>query len=153
MNPELSVDQTMPLVVTCRIAGQHYALPIGAVLQVVRLPQLTHLAGAPPEICGFVNLRGALLPVVAGRVLVGAPESWSLDSHVVILGDAAGRPALGLLVDAVNQVQRCVADGFLPLNQGAAYITGALRLRAEQAFLFDPQWLIMLANRHCAAAQ
>jgi purine-binding chemotaxis protein CheW len=151
MMTETTVDRAAPLVVTCRIAGQRYALPISAVLQVVRLPQLTHLVGAPPEICGFLNLRGALLPVVSGRMLVDAPQEWSLDSHVVIVGDGVGRPALGLLVDAVDQVYRCAVDSFVPLNHGAAYISGALRSQGEQVLLFDPQLLAAVAQRQLPA--
>lgn len=153
MTIEPPVDRAAPLVVTCRIAGQSYALPITAVLQVVRLPQLTYLVGTPPEICGFLNLRGALLPVVSGRILVGAAQEWNLDSHVVIIGDGSGRPALGLLVDTVDQVQRCAVDSFVPLNHGAAYISGALRSQVEQALLFDPQLLIALAQRQLPALQ
>jgi purine-binding chemotaxis protein CheW len=133
--------------VTCRIAEQTYAVPLAAVLQVVRLPGLTRLAGAPPELCGLLNLRGAMVPVLAARVLVGAPADYGLDSHVMIVGDAAGLPAAGLLVDAVEHVRRFAADSVMPLLQGSALVCGVVRGPGEAVLWLDPEVLLAVAQR------
>jgi purine-binding chemotaxis protein CheW len=145
---EPGTERSVLQLVTCQIGGQTYALPLDEVLQVVRLPRLTQLAGTAPELCGFLNLRGAMLPVLAGRILVDEPMVWSLESHIIVLSDAVGNPAFGLLVDAVDQVRRIPADRFVPLHHGATFIQGSLRTQTEQVLLFDPFVLQSIAHRH-----
>jgi purine-binding chemotaxis protein CheW len=135
---------TAPLAVTFQLAEQRYALPLDAVAQVVRLPDLVVIAGAPPAVCGLLNLRGVFLPVLAGRRLVGAPDAFSLESCVVLVV-VDGRPALGLLVDEVEAVRRFPPDGFARAGHSAPFVAGVLREREESAILLDPAALLAVA--------
>ena len=92
------------LVVTFDLGSQQYGLPVAAVREVVRLPDLIVMAGASEALCGLLNLRGQYLPVLDGRLLVGAPANYDLMNQIIIVGDSAGEnavPTLGLLVDRV----------------------------------------------------
>lgn len=129
------------LAVTFRLADQRYALPLDAVTQVVRLPDLVLVAGSPPAVCGLLNLRGAFLPVLSGRRLVGAPDACSLESCVLLVA-VGGRVALGLLADEVEAVRRFPADGFAPAGRAARFVAGVLREREESAILLDPAALL-----------
>lgn len=133
------------LAVTFRLDDQRYALPLAAVTQVVRLPDLVVVAGAPPTVCGLLNLRGAFLPVLAGRRLVGAPDSCSLESCVLLVA-VDGRAALGLLVDEVEAVRQFPADGFAAAGRSARFVAGVLREREDSAILLDPAALLSEAD-------
>ena len=129
------------LAVTFRLAEQRYALRLDAVAQVVRLPDLVVVAGAPPAVCGLLNLRGDFLPVLDGRRLIGAPDACTLESCVLLLM-VDGRVALGLLVDEVEAVRAFPADGFAPAGRSARFVAGVLREREDSAILLDPAALL-----------
>jgi purine-binding chemotaxis protein CheW len=93
------------LVVTFHIGRQRYGLPVADVHEVVLLPALITLAGAPPLVAGVVNVRGCYLPVLSGRRLLGEVDAFDLNSHLIIAG--RGRSELALHVDRVSDVQTC----------------------------------------------
>src|SRR5215208_237074 len=96
------------LIETFQLEHQRYGLALEVVREIVRLPALIMLAGAPPALCGLLNLRGQHLPVLDGRVLVGECSQYDLSSQIVIAGRA--QPELGILVDQVNEVCAVAAD-------------------------------------------
>jgi purine-binding chemotaxis protein CheW len=117
--PPSSTEPTSALlIVSFRLGPQQYGLPIEAVREVVRMPALTALAGAPPTLCGLLNLRGSYLPVLDGRALVGEPPYCDLSSQIIVVGRA--QPQLGLLVDQVDQVARFDQSLCTPLKRGVA---------------------------------
>ncbi len=143
MTKEIAVDGEL-LAVTFSLAEQRYALPLDAVLQVVRLPALTAVAGAPPMICGLLNLRGLFLPVLDGRVLVGAEPAYSLDSCVIILAQY-GQPALGLLADTVEAVRSFSPKSLSAVTHGSAFIAGVSPDDEGGTILIDPEALHRIA--------
>jgi chemotaxis signal transduction protein len=130
-----------PLVVTFRAGRQRCALPLSAVLQVVRLPALTVVPDAPAGHCGLLNLRGSFLPVLDARALLGEPPDVSLTSQVIVLADgpSAGLPALGILVDEVDTVRRFPAGSFTPLAGASDLVSGILREQDGAAVVIDPE--------------
>jgi len=133
------------LAVTFQLAGQRYALPLMAVSQVVRLPDLLQVAGAPPAVCGLLNLRGAFLPVLSGRALLGEADACSIESCVLlVLVD--GRPALGLLADAVETVQQFPPGSLAVAGHSAPFVAGLLRDAGDAAILLDPAALLAVAG-------
>lgn len=120
------------LTVTFRIAAQHYGLQVGEVLEIVRIPALVNLAGAPDYLCGLLNRRGDYLPVIDARRLIGAPSAIDLNSQIVLVGRAqalgAATPLFGLLVDQVLDVQIFQASQYTPLNRNvhAPFLCGVI---------------------------
>lgn len=125
-------DATMTLV-TFSIERQQYGLPLSAVLQVVRLPALLKLVGAPRWMCGLLNLRGLYLPVLNGRILVDAEPCYDLTNQIIIVGSmhqhTAINPRFGLLVDQVHAVQALHGQLFSSFEHGtaAAFLCGVMR--------------------------
>lgn len=146
MTKEIAVDGEL-LAVTFSLAEQRYALPLDAVLQVVRLPALTTVAGAPPTICGLLNLQGQFLPVLDGRVLVGAEPVYSLDSCILILAQD-GQPTIGLLADTVEAVRTFSAKSLTAVTHGSDFIVGMLPDETGDAILLGPE-----ALQHVAAGE
>ena len=56
---------------TFRVGGQLYALRSEDVLEVIRMPAVARVPQSPPALLGIGNLRGAVLPVVGLRELLG----------------------------------------------------------------------------------
>jgi purine-binding chemotaxis protein CheW len=131
------------LVVVFRIGGQRYALPVENVGEVVRIPALLAVAGAPPNVCGVLNLRGRHIPVLDARALVGEAPDYTLASQIVIVDerarDGGGAPRLGLLVDKVRGVQTFDAAQVeaLGVELAAPFLRSILSDGAESILLMD----------------
>ncbi len=145
MAPEQALVYRTALAVTFHLAEQRYALALDAVLQVVQLPDLTILAGAPAVVCGLLNLHGQFIPVLDGRVLVGAEPACGLDSSILVLADD-GRPTLGLLTDEVEAVREFPPGSLTRVANSASFIAGLLRDGEGTAILLEPAALQMAAH-------
>ncbi|RAK57551.1 chemotaxis protein CheW [Phenylobacterium deserti] len=116
------------------LAGQPYALPLEQVREVLAIPaDIAALPKTDAAMLGVMSLRGALLPVVSSRALLGLPaEPTNPGARVVVasIGDAR----VGLVVDRLTSILRApvTAIGPVPavLNRGAgeAHIDAMLRL-------------------------
>lgn len=106
------------LMVLFHLAQQRYALPLAEVFEIVRLPALVPLASDSPQLCGMLNLRGAYIPVLDGRVLVGEPAKFDLNKQIVIAGMKV--PMLGILVDQVDEVAQIAAQQLTQISRPEA---------------------------------
>jgi purine-binding chemotaxis protein CheW len=92
-------NDTMLQLLFWRVGLQEFALPVSAVSQVVRAVALTAVRSAPPFVCGAVNIRGLMVPVVDVRRRFRLPERpLALTDHFIIA--RTPRAPLALWVDA-----------------------------------------------------
>lgn len=136
-------------VLTFRIGRQHYALPLDAVGQVVRLPDLTDIVGASQHLAGMLNLRGQFLPVLDGHALFGVGTPYSLESSILII-TREGAPVFGMLADEVEAVEPTPAAGIADLDNGAPFMSGIMRPDERSIIVLDPvalHQLIASSNR------
>ena len=142
-----SVSEHTIEMVTFQIAHQLYGLPLHSVIEIVRLPALVTLAGAPPTLCGLLNLRGQYVPVLDGRALVGEPPRYDLTSQIIIAGRE--KPELGLLVDQVREVCTVAAGQIMPLTRAdvAPFLTSVVERAEESVLLIDLPALLALTPR------
>ncbi|WP_438449015.1 chemotaxis protein CheW [Gorillibacterium sp. sgz5001074] len=85
-------------------AGQErYCMDIGQVKEIITVPVLTPIQGAPPAVIGLSNLRGSLLPVIhLQRYLGEGASEFGPNARIIILDQ--GERDLGILVDKVSEV-------------------------------------------------
>jgi purine-binding chemotaxis protein CheW len=146
----------MTMLVTFQLAHQSYGLPLRTVIEIVQLPALVTLVGAPPTLCGLLNLRGQYLPVLDGRTLVGELPHYALSNQIVIAGH--NQPELGLLVDQVQEVCSVVANQIMPITRqdAAAFLSGICMHADRSILLFNLPVLLALtpkrAKRKAVAA-
>jgi purine-binding chemotaxis protein CheW len=79
-----------------------FAVPMGPVQEIIRVPQVARLPMAPPALDGLANLRGRVLPIVSLRRLFNCEERVHDDTTralVISLGQS-----LGFVVDRVASV-------------------------------------------------
>lgn len=106
--------------------GAPWAIPIAQARECHPLPMLHAAApGGPPDVVGFIDVRGALCPVLRPE---GRPAAGRLSLHdaVVVLDTSRGRVAL--LVEAVS---------------------GMRRLRSGRSFSLDETPLAVLDAEEC----
>jgi purine-binding chemotaxis protein CheW len=70
--------------------------------EIVRMPSLAHMPLGPPSLLGLANLRGAVLPVVGLRRLLGLPDA-PLDEAMRVIVIGRGSP-VGFVVDRIENL-------------------------------------------------
>jgi len=98
---------------TFRLADQDYALPIMAVREIRGWTRTTTLPHAPPYMCGVINLRGTVLPVMDLAERLGLPPQEKSDRNVIIVVKQ-GETMTGLLVNAVSDIVALTEDDLQP---------------------------------------
>ncbi len=90
--------------VSVRIAGTSFLLPIMAISEVLRHMPLALLPRAPRHVAGVINLRGRLTPLVHLCMLVNsdAAPRYGADSLVVVC--PCGGIQIGLIIDKVENI-------------------------------------------------
>jgi purine-binding chemotaxis protein CheW len=92
--------------VVFRLMAEEYGVPIEAVQEIVRVPDLlTRVPKTPAFVEGVINLRGAVLPVVDQRRRFGMPDAERSDRQRIIVFTAHG-VRTGFIVDSVSGVSR-----------------------------------------------
>lgn len=95
-----------------RVGQQSYAVAIGSVREIVRVPEITAVPQSPEHVAGVMNLRGRVLPVVDLRKRFSAPVESSAKNRVLVtVGE--GR-LVGFLVDAASEVLKVMPDAIEP---------------------------------------
>jgi purine-binding chemotaxis protein CheW len=98
----LHTRQDFPIL-TFRLAGQLYALPVTDVAQVIEMVTLTQLPQAPQAIQGVINVRGQVVPIMDVCLRLGmASKAYHLHTPIILV-DFMGH-LMGLIVDQVIEV-------------------------------------------------
>src|SRR4051812_15413411 len=92
---------------TFRIDKHCYSLRADDVAEVIRVPAMTRVPQSPKALLGIANLRGAVLPIVSLRGLLGIDEKIIATARAVVL-DVGARVAL--VVDAVDSLVTITPD-------------------------------------------
>jgi purine-binding chemotaxis protein CheW len=124
--------------VVFRIEKDRFALPLGAVREVVLPPEgFTQVPRTPPAVRGVMNLRGRVVTVVDLRTLLGI-EGSSASLKVVLLD--RGRRDLGFLVtevDGIESIERVAPS----TARAEAKVRGVARLGGQAVTVLDPDGL------------
>ncbi len=88
--------------VTFAVAGEMFAVPMGPVQEIIRVPDVARLPLAPSTLDGLANLRGRVLPIINLRRLFNC-EPRALDDATRAVVINLGQP-LGFVVDRVASV-------------------------------------------------
>ncbi|KQT47362.1 hypothetical protein ASG43_09540 [Aureimonas sp. Leaf454] len=89
--------------VTFFIGPETFAVPLGRVKEIIRMPSLMRLPLAPASLDGITNLRGGVLPVLNLRRAFGLAQVPRDDATRVLVMDL-GKP-VGIVVDRMSAVE------------------------------------------------
>lgn len=118
--------------VTFAVADELFAVPMGPVQEIIRVPEVAHLPLAPPSLLGLANLRGRVLPIVSLRQLLNCPPRAADDATRAVVVHL-GQP-LGFVVDRVVNVINVEPGEIEPATRiervvNADYLTGVIQRR------------------------
>jgi purine-binding chemotaxis protein CheW len=124
-----------------QIGSETFGLPISAVHEIVRMPEVTNVPEAPDCVEGVVNLRGKIVPVIDMRKRFGLAEIESSSRNRVLVVDFEGKK-VGLIVDAASEVLKIPsADIEPPPNvfeeDEINYVTGVGKVGDRLIILID----------------
>jgi len=88
--------------VTFTAANEVFAVEMGPVQEIIRMPNVARVPLSPPSVLGLANLRGKILPIVSLRRTLGLPEV-EVDENARAVVIDIGQP-LGFVVDQVSSV-------------------------------------------------
>jgi purine-binding chemotaxis protein CheW len=129
-------------VILLRLEGHEYALPLGCVVEVVRMAALAPVPDAPPHVLGLLDLRGRVVPVLDLRRRLGLAAAEPGLSTPICVVEAGGR-GFGLVADAVTDV-RPLAGPVERLGDAAddRPVAGAAHVDGRLVSVLDPARLV-----------
>ena len=113
---------------TFDLLGERYAVEVAQVEVVLESSVVTRVPKSPPHLCGVINHRGSVIPVVDLKVIFGAAEEKAqTDSSIIVAQvDFEGeRLTAGILADAVEEVVDLDRDSVEPAPTFGSRIDGA----------------------------
>lgn len=96
------------------LATEHYAIEIGAIVEILKPLPITEVPRADPGVVGVMSVRGRLVTVVDLKSRFRLARSFTMNKKSRILLVDAGDEEIGLLVDEVLQVYRLTEAAIEP---------------------------------------
>jgi len=123
-SPETGKESHAGKYLTFQVGNENYGIPVLRTREIIRLPKITPVPQMPVHVRGVINLRGKVIPVVDLRARFGLRESGTDERTCIVvvhlqLADR-GQIAMGLVVDAVDEVANITAADIEPTPEFAA---------------------------------
>lgn len=102
---------------TFTLASEVFAVEISRIKEVLEYTPLTKVPRTPKSMCGVINLRGAVVPVIDLRTKFGMQTAERTVNTCIIIIDVpaeGGVTTLGAMVDSVKEVMNLEPDQIDP---------------------------------------
>ncbi|MEO5332668.1 MAG: chemotaxis protein CheW [Magnetococcus sp. YQC-5] len=102
---------------TFHLAKEVFAIDISKIKEVLEFTSLTKIPRTPDFMCGVINLRGSVVPVVDMRLKFGMPRSEKTVNTCIIIIDVTqddGTTVIGAMADSVKEVVELAPDQIEP---------------------------------------
>lgn len=128
-------------IVGFQLANEEYGVEIVRAQEIIMPGQITRMPEVPEFICGLINLRGHVIPIVDLRKRLGL-EAKPNDEHTRIIVVNVDKKIIGMVVDAVTEVLRIGADQVESPPSSIAgidheYIRGLVKLQDKLLILLN----------------
>ena len=90
-------------IVSFRVGRESYGVPITALHEIVRVPEITAVPDTPDYVEGVINLRGKIVSVVDLRKRFGKPAAALDRRNRILVVEHRGR-LTGMIVDSASEV-------------------------------------------------
>jgi purine-binding chemotaxis protein CheW len=129
---------------TFTLAEELFALDIATVREVLDFTKVTKVPQTPDFMCGVINLRGSVVPVMDMRLKFGMPAAGQTVNTCIIIVEVemeGARTVIGAMADAVQEVLDLLPDQIEPPPHfGTKMQTEFIRGMGKH----DDQFIIML---------
>ncbi len=134
-------------IVSFRLASEEYGVNIMRVQEIILMGQITRMPEVPDYICGLINLRGHVIPIVDLRKRFGLSVAAN-DEHTRIIVVNVAQKTIGIVVDAVNEVLRINSQQIEPPPTSIAgidqsYIRGLVKFDKKLLILLDIEKILV----------
>jgi purine-binding chemotaxis protein CheW len=146
--PEEAVEEA-PRVPTRRllafeVGGSVFACDMDSFREIVPSQRTTRLPGAPNSVCGLINLRGTIVTVVDGGIVLGKPPC-ARTNGLILLVDYFER-LVGIGVDDVRDIHDIPIDQFMsaatPESIAVGIVTGVVEIEGRRVMVLDGKALV-----------
>lgn len=139
-------------IVGFRVGRETYGVPITAVHEIVRVPEITAVPDAPDYMEGVINLRGKIVSIIDLRKRFAEAAAQPSNKSRILVAEVNGK-LLGLVVDSASEVLKIprsqieappalVQEGRLNCVTGVGKLQGRLIILIDLARLLpagEPQ--------------
>ena len=136
----------MDQIVTFSLDHRLYALPLNSVVRVIHALYISSLPKAPAIICGIINVKGQIIPVVDIRVRFGL-VSREIDRDDQLIIANTGKRTIALVVDEVNEILEVDVNQYVNTVDSmpfAGYIGGIAKIQDEMVLIYDLEQFLNL---------
>ena len=106
-------DVTSQQLVVFSLGNEEYALPIGAVSEIIRFSEPRTVASDAPWIRGVIGLRGKIIPIFDLAARMALDPTGSVPGKIVIVESGTGQ--VGVMVDEVEEVLTVSSEQLEPV--------------------------------------
>lgn len=102
---------------TFTLADEVFAVDIGRVKEVLEYTTMTKVPRTPASMCGVINLRGSVVPVMDMRLKFGLSKSERTVNTCIIIIEVTvndSKTVLGAMADSVKEVMNLEPDQIDP---------------------------------------
>lgn len=100
-----SIESNYERFVVFRLGGNSYGLHMKLVREVEKAGRVTAVPGAPALLCGLINLRGEIMPLIDPKPLLGLePAGWPPTGYLVVVQTGSEEMQAALLVEELGGV-------------------------------------------------
>ena len=132
--------------VTFQLEEESYGIRVMQVQEVIRVPEIAPVPGAPDFVIGIINLRGNVVTVIDTRKRFGLPSIDVDDSTRIVIIEAQ-QQVIGIRVDNVAEVVELRASEVeaapnVGTEQSARFIEGVFSRDNNLLILVDVRKLL-----------
>ncbi len=110
------------------------------VQEIILIGQVTEMPKVPECVCGLINLRGHVIPIVDLRVRFGLTRCDRREESRIVVLNVDGKTN-GIVVDAVEEVLRVRGDQIQPAagmtGIGHEFVRGLIKLEKKLLILLN----------------
>jgi len=133
-----SVDDNSEQYLTFLLGDEEYGVQILRVQEIKGWDQVTSIPNSPHYLCGVLNLRGTIVPIVDLRLRFDMPPKEYTPTTVVVVLKVEGitNRTVGIVVDGVSDAHNVIPENIKPTpdfgsSVGTEFISGLVTLEDD----------------------
>lgn len=152
----VAVDARAGKYLTFHLSSEEFGIRVLKVREIMGLQEITAVPQTPAHVCGVINLRGKVVPVIDLRVKFGLPAAEYTQRTCIIVTQVQTGPAsmlVGIIVDGVSEVLNLSAADIEDTPDfgediGSRYLLGMAKAKGKVKILLDIDKVLSLEELH-----
>jgi purine-binding chemotaxis protein CheW len=141
--------------ITFVIGTQEFCVDVMSVREIRVWTPATPVAHAPDYVCGVINLRGTVLPIIDFAARLGFPATQPTTRHAILVAQI-GDQTIGLLVEGVSEILTITQDLIQPtpdvaLQAAKDFISGIVAIEGRMISLIALDAILPSSMEQAAA--